>query len=171
MAGKGCAILALRLFRRLWRFKAVEALSGKGFRGGSAFGRLRVETAMLAGEGALVAGPPLGGCVLKLLGIGGCCRFCRPPLGGCVLKHSNLRANLWKPSRAAFGRLRVETLPNPIRSRHFANPPLGGCVLKHCLRAQCGRSGSAAFGRLRVETPSRLFSGRQMFSRLWAAAC
>ena len=50
MAGKGCAILALRLFRRLWRFKAVEALSGKGFRGGSAFGRLRVETLKFKGK-------------------------------------------------------------------------------------------------------------------------
>ena len=77
------------------------------------------------------AQPPSGGCVLK--------QFvqpvfkllkAQPPSGGCVLKLTMGGQPQQNLMPAAFGRLCVETAPEPAPGKQPRQPPSGGCVLK-----------------------------------------
>ena len=79
----------------------------------AAFGRLCVETRLIAPSSFItVSQPPSGGCVLKLAAWRALASSClQPPSGGCVLKHINRHDELSLNNAAAFGRLCVETMP------------------------------------------------------------
>ena len=85
---------------------------------------------------ALVRQPPSGGCVLKRCESAPARWYWRqPPSGGCVLKPLPLARKNSVQSPAAFGRLCVETVVNPLAIKGYAQPPSGGCVLKPIWRA------------------------------------
>ena len=130
----------------------------------AAFGRLCVETNLPNITKFSVSQPPSGGCVLKhplwlqtanggaQPPSGGCVlkQFvqpvfkllkAQPPSGGCVLKLTMGGQPQQNLMPAAFGRLCVETAPEPAPGKQPRQPPSGGCVLKQDYRFQTSRSG------------------------------
>ncbi len=123
----------------------------------AAFGRLCVETALVATKPFCALQPPSGGCVLKQSEFyEKVAKELQPPSGGCVLKLADCAVRYgWGKQPPSGGCVLKQLRAMYAAVELFAQPPSGGCVLKPRGRREYKmKSAAAAFGRLCVETNS-----------------